>query len=220
MPAHAARPEPGAPAQEAAPPDVDDIRTDWSWPGFVRTALLVVLAALVLGAVVGLVWTAVAPHDAYRVAAQDGGVFYLPIGDSAAIAADGWLGGLCLLAGVLTALAGARALARQPLGLLAGLLVGGVLGALVARGVGEHLDPFRDLQALGAGRDVGDRFSNGLRVRAPGVLLGWPLASCAVVFVLAAARRATGGSSSTGSTGPEDGGQLSPGDPAEPAPHP
>ena len=126
------------------------------------------LALAVLGAPVGLIWSALAPRARY-VATDDG----LRLADpttQALIAADGWFALLTAVAGALCG-AVAQAVARRRVAALLGLAAGGLAAAGAAFLTGT------------AGGDGPNR----LTLTAPGVLLGWPLLAVIVFGALEAA---------------------------------
>jgi hypothetical protein len=152
-----------------------------SWRTEIRTAVLVTAFLALLGSAVGILWHALAPEIGI-VAATNGSTAAMKplIGD------DAWLGGLGILAGILSVLVlvvVARDTSDGP-GAMVGLAVGGFLGMLVAARVG-HLIGHRELT---------DAVRNGFpgvtpkgielvlgyfdfTVRAKGVLFSWPLAA-------------------------------------------
>lgn len=138
-----------------------------------RPALQLLAGSAALGLALGAAWVWVTPRPRYRVVA--GGVVVDELTTGAFVAADGWFAVLALLGGVLCALL-ARRYGDGPAGVLAGLVLGGALGAVLAWRVGLALAP-DDLAVLSAGVDVGNRFEGGLTLRAHGVLLLWPLAA-------------------------------------------
>ncbi len=149
------------------------------------TALAVAALCAGTGVVAGVLWSVLAPRATWR--AQDAGAALDGLTNQAFIGADGTLGALCLGAGALTALAGSALGGRRPVPLLAGLVAGGLLGAVLAWRTGVLLAPDA-VQALARERPVGTAFEGGLRLRAPGVLLLWPIAAAVVVLAVAAGR--------------------------------
>lgn len=155
----------------------------WSWRPELGAALVAAGVSLLVGLVLAVVWLQVAPRPTYRVV--DAGVALDGLTNGAYVAADGWLGVLGVLAGVLCAGLLYRRLRARPVGLVVGLVVGGLLGAVVAWRTGQAVAP-DDVLALAQGHDVGSSFPGGLDLRARGVLLGWPLAAAVTAFVLVA----------------------------------
>jgi hypothetical protein len=148
----------------------------------VRSALLVAAASVVVGALVGLVWRWVAPLSAFQ---KEGGAG-IPVGGAeTAVAADGWFAVLSGLAGILVAV-GVVLLVRQGrLGSLAGLVAGGLLGAVVAWRTGLLLSPPTVTESLAA-VPAGERFDGPLRISAIGVLMAWPTTAVITFFAIVA----------------------------------
>jgi hypothetical protein len=152
-----------------------------SWGKEIRTAVLVSAFLTLLGSIVGIAWHALAPEIGI-VDATNGSTAAM----KALIGDDAWLGGLGLVAGVLSVLVlivVARDDAEGP-GATIGLAVGGFLGMLVAARVG-HLIGHRELADAVKGGFPGVT-PKGVKivlsyfdfsVRAKGVLFSWPLAA-------------------------------------------
>lgn len=141
-------------------------------------------ACLLAGIPLGLLWWLVTPRPRFRVV--EAGVALEQRTAGAFIAADGWFALLGLAAGVVAAvvaLARHRRRSEELPGALLGLVLGGALGSLAAWATGSALAP-DDVAALAQGREVGESFEGGLRLRAPGVLLVWPVTSALLVFVV------------------------------------
>lgn len=162
-----------------------------------RTGVLVVIAMVLLGAPVGLLWAAVAPT--VEVLLEGGTARLVDPNSDGFIAVDGVFGVLVLLAGVLCG-AGAWRLVRQPgTGVVVGLVVGGLLAAEVARRTGELVNAGAALAALESGRDGVVELS--VRLRAEQARLAWPvgaLAAHAVGALYAHERSAGRGAVSSG----------------------
>ncbi|MGN6244897.1 MAG: hypothetical protein ACTHQ3_14680 [Motilibacteraceae bacterium] len=153
------------------------------WRAELGLALVLTGLACLLGLVVGALWALVAPQPVWVVV--DGGLLMDSLTSGALVAADGWLAVLCLLAGLLLAALAVRRWPHHPVGALAGLVGGGVAGAVVAAWLGQALRS-ADVVARAAGLPLGARVDGGLTLRAPGVLLFWPIASTLLVLVWAA----------------------------------
>jgi hypothetical protein len=128
-------------------------------------ALLAAAAAIVgtavLGVGAGYLWAALAPR-ALLVAVGNGSVDLVNPETSAFIAAEGWFSLLSVLGGVVSGLLGyVLAVRRYREPAMAGVLVGGLAAALVARWIGQQ-----------SGRAA---FSHHLAVGQPGALLRAPL---------------------------------------------
>lgn len=153
------------------------------------SSLVAVAGVAALGALLGVAWEAVAPRVAL-VVAGDGKPYpegYQPEGY---VAGDGIAAVLCLAAGVVVGLSTVwvmrRAVApdRSLLAALAAAVVLGCVGAAALWWTGHRLGDV-DLDALVAASVPGDVISAPLRLRMPGVLVLWPLASVLVVFLAA-----------------------------------
>ena len=151
-------------------------------------ASLVALVGVVgLGALLGLVWEALAPRVTL-VIASDGRPYpegYQPEGY---MTDDGIAALLCLAAGLVTGLAAvwvSRRIGSRDHALLvalASVLVLGAVGALALRWAGEAAGSF-DFDALVASSAEGATVTAPLTLRMTGVLVLWPLAGVLVVFL-------------------------------------
>lgn len=151
--------------------------------------LVALVAAVSLGALLGLIWEALAPRVSL-VVASDGRPYpegYQPEGY---MTDDGIAALLCLVAGLVTGIAAVwvsrRIAARDravPLALVSVLVLGAV-GALALRWTGETVGGF-DFDALVASSAEGATITAPLTLRMSGVLVLWPLASVIVVFCAA-----------------------------------
>lgn len=167
------------------------------WRDDVRVFVVTVATIVLLGAPAGLLWSAIAPH--YTVRVTDQGLQADDIESTKAfIGADGTYALVVLGVGVLCGVVAWRLGRRGGPWTVAGLVVGGVLAALVAAEVGlrpgapEALEalrpgsPFRGTVELYLGRRTGD--SNDLALRAPWALVLWPVGSL-IAFLIPAYRR-------------------------------
>lgn len=154
-------------------------------------ALVAVLAAGALGVLLGWLWESLAPRVAL-VIAGDGQPYpegYQPEGY---MTDDGIAALLCigagLVVGVLAVWACRRAVSpdRALVVALVSVLVLGAVGSIALWRTGEMLGAF-DFDALVASSAPGDVITAPLRLRMPGVLVLWPLASVIVVFLAALA---------------------------------
>ena len=151
-----------------------------------RTGLLVLVALVLCGAPLGLVWSAVAPRpDLVRT---DGGLSYADLETKDFIAADGLLFLLGAAAGLVAALVAWRLGRLRPLGTLLGLVAGAGLASYVAWKTGVLVDDREAL--LAAARDEARTapLDLPLELRSKAALLGWP-AGAALTFALIALRR-------------------------------
>lgn len=143
------------------------------------------VAAALLGAPVGLLWAALAPHAVVRITAGSASVLD-PLG-RAFVSADLWFVGLALVAGVLTGLLAALALRRYGPGPVLGLAVGGLLAGEIARRTGHlvGLDTARALVRSGADGQA----AVAVRLRSWQGVLAWPVGALATFLVGLLARR-------------------------------
>lgn len=150
----------------------------------VREALLVTLAGLVLGVVLGLLWLWLAPRIPLYT---DGKAVFLkhPEGEEA-VGADGTFVLLGLAVGAVLGAAVFLARRRGGIGLVVGLAVGGVFGSLLAWRLGVWLGPTSDLVAHARAVGKGHGFDGPLELRAKGALLAWPFAALLVHLGLTA----------------------------------
>jgi imidazolonepropionase-like amidohydrolase len=161
-------------------------KTRLAWPQQdVLAALMVVLASLAVGALLGVVWERLAPKPHWVV--QRGGAFLSEVEQTDFIAADGWFAVLGVAAGLLSG-ATAYFVFRRRVGAAYALpvasAVGGLLGSLLAWWVGATLGPGPIDSHRGA--PDGSTFDGPLELSAKGVLLVWPITAVLVVLVLTA----------------------------------
>ena len=152
-------------------------------------SLVAILGAVGLGALLGLVWEALAPRVSLIVA-SDGKPYpegYQPEGY---MTDDGIAALLCLAAGLVMGIAAvwvSRRIASRDHALLVALvsvLVLGAAGALALWWTGETVGSF-DFDALLASSPEGTALTAPLTLRMPGVLVLWPMAGVLVVFLAA-----------------------------------
>ncbi|MFJ9691941.1 hypothetical protein [Kitasatospora sp. NPDC101183] len=152
-----------------------------------RIGALAVLAGLVVGVVMAVLWAWLAPKvplivDGDRILYAD------PEGEQRA-GADAVFVLIGLGAGILTAL-GAFLLTRRRGGgisVAVGLAAGGLLGSIGAWRLGRWLGPSNDL--IGEARRVGNggHFDASIDLGALGALLVWPMTAMVVLLALSAA---------------------------------
>lgn len=141
------------------------------------------LLAVAAAVPTGVAWWLLAPLPRLQVAAS--GVLVAGGDSEAFIAADAWFAICTATAGVVCAFLAFIAWRGVSPAVLAGLAVGGSLGALAAWRIGAFLGPPPvDVQAQA--RSVGALFDGPLELSALGVLVAWPLASVIVYFSLVA----------------------------------
>src|SRR5262245_24209739 len=166
----------GPPAEGArtAPSSLAGYRRDLS------AAMIVLLASLPLGALIGLIWERVAPKAHWMV--QGGGAVLGELEQTDFVAADGWFAVLGAAAGLLCGTIAFVLFRNRSRMLPIGLVAGGILGSLIAWQVGPALGP--GPLASHSGAPDGSTFDGPLDLRAHGVLLSWPLAALLAVLVL------------------------------------
>jgi hypothetical protein len=147
--------------------------------GFFVTAV-----GVLLGAPVGLLWSALAPHAQIDITAA--GATFADGASEVFVAADGWFLGITLLTGVLLGLLTWLVARGSGPYVVVGLFLGGLIAAYVASKVGmrPHQDALRD--AAAAGRQ--GRFEANVALQAWQVMVAWPVAALATFLTLVAAR--------------------------------
>ncbi len=152
------------------------------WRRQVAAAGLTTLVLVLLGAPVGLIWSALAPRLAVTAAGQ-GGINLVDASSEALVAADGYFvfvtAAVGLVCGVLAYAYGRR----HGTGVVAGLAAGGVAAAVVAASVGRAR--FHDAFERAIDRaPVGTHLHLYLSVRAESALLAWAFIAVATFFLL------------------------------------
>jgi hypothetical protein len=128
--------------------------------GAVIVAAAVIAVTALLGVATGFLWGAVAPR-ALVVVISHGSADVVNTETDAFIAADGWFALLTVAAGVLSGAAGwVLAVRRKGAPAMAGILVGGLAAALIAKWIGQQ--------------SGSAAFNHSLAVAQPGVLLHYP----------------------------------------------
>lgn len=150
------------------------------WQRDLRTAGLLVAVCILLGAPVGLLWSTIAPR--LQVQLGPDGPAAQGLEGKAFIGADGSFLLVVLAAGVLTGVLAWLLARRAGPWTVLGLLVGGLLAAKVAAVVGVRPGKAH-VQAL-----LHDPMAHGsvqlfLKLRAPWVLVGWPVGALAAFLV-------------------------------------
>ena len=155
---------------------------DRSWPSALQVGL-VLLACVVVGAVVGVVWELLTPLPQFRVAGDR--ILSPGAEDETAVAADGWFAVCAGVAGVVSAVAVFMRVREARTIVLAGLILGGLLASVIAWRVGVAVGP-DSVRAGATGLSDGEFFSGPLKLSALGVLFTWPLTAVITYFALAA----------------------------------
>jgi hypothetical protein len=127
--------------------------------------------SVLLGAPVGILWSAVAPHAHVAITASDANVV-----DGATevfIAGDGWFVGITLLVGVVCGALAWVIGRRSAPWVVAGLAVGGLLAAYVASKVGVRIGQ-DSLESAIHSRRIGSYVAN-VALQAKVAVVAWPL---------------------------------------------
>ena len=147
------------------------------------TAFALALAgSVVLGAVAGLIWFAVAPTPLMQEIAR-GEAQQVNVESSAYIVADAWFAGITVLAGLLTGVLGWILLVRRTgPAAVAGLVLGAAIAAPVAMWVGDNigLGTYNHLLATSA---INSYFGGSLALGAKSALGLWALCTSGVILV-------------------------------------
>jgi hypothetical protein len=166
--------------------DVDltdqDLPAEPSWRAPVKGVLLLSGAGIALGAAMGIAWEKIVPELTFT-AVKGGGIIPTGSTNDDWFSADGWFAVLGAIVGVLLfALAWWR-VRRHPLAAVFGVLIGGLLAALVAWWLGGILGPPgpRPLKDYSPGAEVVAQ----LGLRATGVLLIPAIVGVLLVVLLA-----------------------------------
>lgn len=145
-------------------------------------------ASVVLGAIAGWIWGAVAPR-AILQEVQPGEAGLVSAESTAFIVADAWFCGISLVCGLITGVLGSRLLVRShgwPAA--AGLVLGAVAAAFLAMWVGDQvgLSTYNHLLATAK---PGTLYNSSLALGAKSALAFWPLVTSAVIALTEGARR-------------------------------
>lgn len=138
------------------------------------------------GLLIGLIWLVFAPRAGAIV--KGGEAVPVSAYPEQYAAADALLVVLFAVAGIATAVVATRAFARSEWGILAGIVIGGLLGSVVAAGLGGALG-WTDPSAQAAGALDGTPVMVSLELRTPSALLIWPFMAALVYFFSAAFTR-------------------------------
>lgn len=177
-------PQQGWSAYQAMPPREEfGVRRD------LPVVVVLLLAFALVGVPAGLIWHQVSAQPVVLESA--GGGFALPADmDNNYFGSDAAFFGITVLAGVATGAAGWAATRRRGPAVPVGIAVGGVIGSLVARAVGEAPVVNATLGRV-CGTDVSYDsicavYDGHLRIRSVSVLFGWALAAVGVHLFLTA----------------------------------
>lgn len=149
------------------------------------TLAVTTAVTVLLGAPVGLIWSALAPHAHVRV--QAGVEPYIPDATTEVfIAGDGWFIGLTLLLGVVCGVLAWLVARRSGPFVVVGLAAGGLVAAYVASRVGMRIGQDALRAAVSSGRQ--GTYVGNVALQAKAALVVWPLGAVAAFATLVAAR--------------------------------
>ncbi|ULR49991.1 DUF2567 domain-containing protein [Streptomyces deccanensis] len=150
----------------------------------IEAAVVTVVMALLGGALLGVLWWWLAPH--VPLVSDGSAVYFKDTEGEQAVGVDGTFTLLALGAGALSGLVVFLLRRRGGVPLTVGLLIGGLLGAVVAWRLGVWLGPGTDVAARAKEVGQGVTFSAPLKLAAKGALLAWPFAALLVHLGLTA----------------------------------
>lgn len=139
----------------------------------VKAAVLTLVASVVAGAPVGLLWSQLAPRVQATMSGEE--ILLLEAYTSRFIAADGYFVGAALLAGVVGGLLAWWLGSRHGPAVVVALAVGGLVAGLLAMLTGEQIGLSAAREAVRAGDAAA--FELPLELKAREALVVWPLAS-------------------------------------------
>jgi hypothetical protein len=154
------------------------------WGEDLVTMGLTAAVTVLLGAPVGLVWSAVAPHA--HVAVEAGGAYVLGVDTEVFVAGDGWFIGMTLLVGVGCGVLAWLAARRSGPFVVVGLAAGGLIAAYVASRVGVQVGQDSLRAVVESGRP--GTYSANIVLKARAAFVGWPLGAVSAFAVLVASR--------------------------------
>ena len=155
-----------------------------TWREDLATLGLTAGVTVLLGAPVGLLWSAVAPHA--HVLVQAGDAYISDATTEVFIAGDGWFIGLTLLVGVVCGVLAWLAARRSGPFAVIGLALGGAVAAYVASRVGVRIGQDALREAVRSGRE--GTYVGNIALQAKAALVVWPLSAVAAFATLVAAR--------------------------------
>ena len=162
----------------------DEARSGRHWRRDLVAGVFTAAVVVLLGAPLGLIWSAVAPHS--HVAVEAGAAYIADAESEVFIAGDGWFLGLTLLVGVLTGVVAWLVARRSGPFVVVGLAAGGLLAAYVASKVGIRIGQDTLKAAVHSGRP-GTYVSN-IALQTKTAIAAWPLGAIAAFAVLVASR--------------------------------
>ncbi|MEU0129018.1 ABC transporter permease [Streptomyces sp. NPDC006289] len=160
-------------------PETDDRRAE------LRQGAVIAVLLTVAGAVLGLLWLLLAPR--VPLVSDETAVFLKNSEGEQAIGADGTFVLLALAFGLVSATAVFLYRRRGGIPLVVGLALGGLLGSLLAWGIGTWFGPTSDVVAHAKEVGKGVTFDAPLELHAVGAaMLAWPIAAMIVHLGLTA----------------------------------
>jgi hypothetical protein len=149
------------------------------------TLAMTAAVTVLLGAPLGLIWSAVAPHA--HVTVQAGAEPYISDATTEVfIAGDGWFIGLTLLAGLVCGVVAWLAARRSGPFVVIGLVIGGLLAAYVASRVGVRVGQDTLRAMVRSGRP--GTYAGNIALQAKAAFVVWPLGAVLAFGGLVAAR--------------------------------
>ncbi|MFI1399144.1 ABC transporter permease [Streptomyces sp. NPDC020681] len=155
-----------------------DLKTD------LRDGAIVLVAVAVAGVALGLLWLWLAPR--VPLISSDKAVFLKDTESEEAVGADGTFALLALGFGAVSAAAVFWLRRRGGIALVVALALGGLLGSLLAWGIGVWFGPTGDVVAHARAVGEGVTFDAPLELNAHGALLAWSVAAMVVHLGLTA----------------------------------
>ncbi|GAA2988651.1 ABC transporter permease [Streptomyces fulvorobeus] len=149
-----------------------------------RQAAVITALLTAAGLLLGLLWLWLAPR--VPLVSDDTAVFLKNSEGEEAVAADGTFVLLALGFGVVAAFAVFFYRRSGGILLVAGLALGGLLGSLLAWGIGVWFGPSSDVVARAREAGKGVAFDAPLELHAAGVVLAWPIVAMLVHLGLTA----------------------------------
>lgn len=150
----------------------------------IEAAVVTVVMALLGGVLLGVLWWWLAPH--VPLVSDGSAVYFKDTEGEQAVGVDGTFTLLALGVGALSALVVFLLRRRGGVPLVVALMVGGLLGAVLAWRLGVWLGPGTDVAARAEEVGQGVTFSAPLKLAAKGALLAWPFAGLLVHLGLTA----------------------------------
>ncbi|WP_373684912.1 ABC transporter permease [Streptomyces lunaelactis] len=149
-----------------------------------RDAAVVLVAVAIAGVALGLLWLWLAPR--VPLISSDKAVFLKDTEGEEAVGADGTFALLALGFGAVSAAAVFWFRRRGGIALVVALALGGLLGSLLAWGIGTWFGPTDDVVAHARAVGEGVTFDAPLELKAYGTLLAWPVAAMVVHLAVTA----------------------------------